>query len=108
MMPYAGWVYPATRRFWNPAAVSATSWVRAGEGQRFIGVETRFHLRPHRQGASIRKHDIRIENFRDTKLPEGRIDAVIGNVPFADVKLDYHGQKLLPARLTSSPSRSMP
>ena len=39
-------------------------------------------------------HDIRIESFRDTKLPEGRIDAVIGNVPFADVKLDYHGQKL--------------
>ncbi len=38
--------------------------------------------------------DIRIENFRDTKLPEGRIDAVIGNVPFADLKLDYHGQKL--------------
>ena len=38
--------------------------------------------------------DIRIESFSDTKLPEGRIDAVIGNVPFADVKLDYHGQKL--------------
>jgi N12 class adenine-specific DNA methylase len=38
--------------------------------------------------------DIRIENFRDTKLPEGKIDAVIGNVPFADVKLEYHGQKL--------------
>ncbi len=38
--------------------------------------------------------DIRIENFRDTKLPEGRIDAVIGNVPFADLKLDYRGQKL--------------
>jgi N12 class adenine-specific DNA methylase len=35
--------------------------------------------------------DIRIENFRDSKLPEGSIDAVIGNVPFADVKLLYHG-----------------
>src|SRR2546426_11198751 len=40
------------------------------------------------------EHDIRIENFRDTKLPEDRIDAVIGNVPFADLKLDYRGQKL--------------
>src|SRR5207244_5857886 len=40
------------------------------------------------------EHDIRIENFRDTKLPENRIDAVIGNVPFADLKLDYRGQKL--------------
>src|SRR5205807_8071894 len=38
--------------------------------------------------------DIRIENYRDTRLPENRIDAVIGNVPFADVKLEYRGQKL--------------
>ena len=37
---------------------------------------------------------LRIENFRDTKLPEGQIDAVIGNVPFADVKLDYDGRRL--------------
>jgi len=35
--------------------------------------------------------DIRIENFADTRLPE--LDAVIGNVPFADVRLDYRGQK---------------
>src|SRR5207244_5823482 len=39
-------------------------------------------------------HDIRVENFRDTRLPEDRIDAVVGNVPCADVKLDYRGQKL--------------
>ena len=36
--------------------------------------------------------DIRVENFRDTKLPP--LDAVIGNVPFADVKLDLRGEKL--------------
>ena len=36
--------------------------------------------------------DIRIENFRDSKLPP--LDAVIGNVPFANVHLDFHGQKL--------------
>ena len=60
---------------------------------RFIGVEM--------DGISGRTakalhpgQDIRIENFRDTKLPEGRIDAVVGNVPFADLKLDYQGQKL--------------
>lgn len=35
--------------------------------------------------------DIRIENFRDSRLPA--LDAVIGNVPFADLKLDHHGQK---------------
>ena len=28
-----------------------------------------------------------------------QFDAVIGNVPFADVKLEHHGQTLLPARL---------
>jgi N12 class adenine-specific DNA methylase len=62
-------------------------------GHRFIGIEL--------DGISGRiakaihpEHDIRIENFRDTRLPEGRIDAVIGNVPFADLKLDYQGQKL--------------
>jgi len=38
--------------------------------------------------------DIRIENFRDSRLPEGRIDAVVGNVPFADLKLDYQGMRL--------------
>jgi len=38
--------------------------------------------------------DIRIENFRDTRLSEGRIDAVVGNVPFADLKLDHRGRKL--------------
>ncbi len=41
--------------------------------------------------------DIRIENFRDTRLPEGRIDAVVGNVPFADLKLDYQRSAALPA-----------
>jgi len=35
--------------------------------------------------------DIRIENFRDSRLPE--IDAVIGNVPFADVKLEHRGRR---------------
>ena len=40
------------------------------------------------------KQDIRIENFRDTRLPEASLDGVIGNVPFADVRLEYRGQKL--------------
>jgi len=39
------------------------------------------------------EHDIRVENFRDTRLPDDRIDAVVGNVPFADVKLEHKGQK---------------
>ena len=36
--------------------------------------------------------DVRVENFRDTKLPP--LDAVIGNVPFADVKMEFKGERL--------------
>ncbi len=65
----------------------------APEGMRFIGVEL------DRISGRIAQllhpeQDIRIENFRDTRLPENGIDAVIGNVPFADLKLEYQGQKL--------------
>ena len=65
----------------------------APEAMRFIGVEL------DRISGRIAQllhpgQDIRVENFRDTRLPENGIDAVIGNVPFADLKLDYHGQKL--------------
>ncbi len=63
------------------------------EGMRFIGVEMdRISGRIAR--TLYPNQDIRIENFRDTRLPEDRIDAVVGNVPFADIKIDYRGQKL--------------
>lgn len=62
----------------------------APEAMRFIGVEL-----DSVSGRIARllhpDHDVRIENFRDTKLPE--IDGVIGNVPFADVKLEHAGTK---------------
>lgn len=61
-------------------------------GNRFIGVELD-SISGRIARALHPEHDIRIESFRDTTLPENRIDAVIGNVPFADVKLDHHGQK---------------
>ena len=66
---------------------------QAQEGMRFIGVEMD-SISGRIARALHPAHDIRIENFRDTRLPEDRIDAVIGNVPFADLKLDYRGQKL--------------
>ena len=62
-------------------------------GHRFIGVELD-SISGRIARALHPEHDIRIESFRDTKLPENRIDGVIGNVPFSDLKLDYHGQKL--------------
>ena len=65
----------------------------APEEMRFIGVELD-SLSGRIARALYPAHDIRIENFRDTRLPEDFIDAVIGNVPFADVKLTYGGQRL--------------
>lgn len=62
-------------------------------GNRFIGVEMD-SISGRIARAIHPEHDIRIENFRDSRLPENRIDAVIGNVPFADLKIEYHGQKL--------------
>ena len=47
---------------------------------RFIGIELD-SLSGRIARALHPTHDIRIENFRDTRLPENRIDAVIGNVP---------------------------
>lgn len=60
--------------------------------QRFIGVEL------DRTSGRIAKalhptQDIRIENFRDTRLPENGLDAAIGNVPFADLKLEHKGKR---------------
>ena len=65
----------------------------AADGMRCIGVELdsisgRIARALHPQA------DIRIESFRDTKLSEGSVDAVIGNPPFADVRLDYRGMKM--------------
>jgi hypothetical protein len=65
----------------------------APEGMRFIGVQLD-SLSGRIARALHPDADIRIESFRDTKLPEHRIDAVIGNPPFADVKFEYGGNRL--------------
>jgi len=84
---------PGNATILEPGCGSGNFMRHGREGTRFIGVEL-----DSISGRIARllhpEHDIRIENFRDTRLPEDRIDAVIGNVPFADLKLDYRGQKL--------------
>ncbi len=65
----------------------------APTGMRFIGVELD-SISGRIARALHPEADIRIETFRDTRLPEGRLDAVIGNPPFGDVRLDYRGRKL--------------
>src|SRR5271157_6662004 len=65
----------------------------APDGMRFIGVELD-RISGRMAQVLHPDQDIRIENFSDTRLSEDSFDAVIGNVPFADLKLGYRGQKL--------------
>lgn len=75
----------------EPGCGSGHFLAHAPRGMHFIGVELD-GLSGRVARALYPEHDIRIENFRDTRLPE--LDAVIGNPPFGDVKLDYGGTRL--------------
>ena len=61
----------------------------APKDMRFIGVEMD-SISGRIAKALHPKADIRIEDFQDTKLPE--LDAVVGNVPFADIPFKHDGQ----------------
>jgi N12 class adenine-specific DNA methylase len=81
---------PDTSQVLEPGCGPGRFLYLAPRGMRFIGVEL-----DSISGRIARvlhpEADIRIENFRDSRLPE--LDAVIGNVPFADLKLEHCGQK---------------
>jgi N12 class adenine-specific DNA methylase len=62
----------------------------AAPGMRFIGVE-QDNISGRIARALHPGQDIRIEDFHDTRLPE--LDAVVGNVPFADLKREHNGQR---------------
>ena len=74
----------------EPGCGSGNFMAQAPADMRFVGVELD-SISGRIARALHPRHDIRIENFHDTRLPA--LDAVIGNVPFADLKLDYHGQR---------------
>ena len=84
---------PSNATILEPGCGTGNFMGRGSNGHRFIGVELD-SISGRIARALHPDQDIRIESFRDTKLPDDRIDSVIGNVPFADLKLDYHGQKL--------------
>jgi len=65
----------------------------APPGMHFIGVEMD-SISGRIARALYPDHDIRIEDFVETRLPAGRIDAVIGNVPFMNDRIKYAGQRL--------------
>ena len=77
----------------EPGCGTGNFFHHAPEDLRFIGIEMD-SVSGRIARALYPSHDIRIEDFRDTRLPEGRIDAVIGNVPFADVKIEYGKMRL--------------
>src|SRR5712691_1525227 len=84
---------PADATVLEPGCGIGNFLAHAPAGMRFLGVEL------DRLSGRIARvlypgHDIRIEHFRDTHLPADRIDAVIGNVPFADIKLEYASARL--------------
>jgi hypothetical protein len=58
----------------------------APAGMRFVGIEMD-SVSGRIARALYPGHDIRIENFRDSRLPA--VEAVIGNVPFADIGYDH-------------------
>ena len=84
---------PANATILEPGCGTGNFMSHGQPGARFIGVEMD-SISGRIARAIHPDQDIRIESFQDTKLPENRIDAVVGNVPFADLKLDYRGQKL--------------
>src|SRR5208337_1986364 len=84
---------PTNATILEPGCGTGNFMSQGKDGNRFIGVELD-SISGRIAKALHPEHDIRIESFSDTRLPEDRIDAVIGNAPFADLKLDYNGQKL--------------
>jgi SAM-dependent methyltransferase len=76
----------------EPGCGSGNFLAFAGKGMHFTGIELD-SLSGRIAKARFPSHDIRIESFRDTRLPEASFDAVVGNPPFADVKLDYRGER---------------
>ncbi len=84
---------PSNATILEPGCGTGNFMSQGSDRHRFIGIELD-SISGRIARALHPDQDIRIESFRDTKLPQDRIDGVIGNVPFADLKLDYRGQKL--------------
>jgi N12 class adenine-specific DNA methylase/tRNA G46 methylase TrmB len=74
----------------EPGCGSGGFLAQAAQGMRFIGIE-RDSLSGRIARARFPNQTVRIEDFCDTRLPE--LDAVVGNVPFDDIKHEHKGQK---------------
>jgi hypothetical protein len=83
---------PADARVLEPGCGSGNFLALAPPSMHFTGVELDT-VSGRIARARHPDQDIRVEDFRDTRLLRD-LDAVVGNVPFADVKYDFHGEKL--------------
>lgn len=84
---------PTSGTVLEPGCGSGNFMAMAPAEMRFLGIE--LDSLSGRIARALHPHaDIRIESFRDTKIAEGSVDAVLGNPPFGDVRLDYRGQRL--------------
>ena len=61
-------------------------------GLSFVGIE-QDSISGRMAKLTYPEHDIRIEGFQDTQLPDGSVDFAIGNVPFAEIKLRHKGRR---------------
>lgn len=82
---------PADALALEPGCGTGNFLARAAHEMRFVGIELD-GISGRIAKARFPNQDIRVEDFQNSRLPT--LDAVIGNVPFADVKLDYHGDRL--------------
>jgi N12 class adenine-specific DNA methylase/predicted RNA methylase len=74
----------------EPGCGSGNFLKHAPRGMHFIGVELD-SLSGRVARALFPQSDIRIESFKETRFPERGVDAVIGNPPFADVRMEHNG-----------------
>jgi predicted RNA methylase len=81
---------PANATVLEPGCGTGNFMAAAPPGSRFIGIE-KDGLSGRIARALHPRHEIRIEPFQDSRLPE--VDAVIGNPPFGDVDIKYGGYK---------------
>lgn len=77
---------PAGATVLEPGVGAGAFLAAAPEGARYLGIEldaTTAAIARHRFPRAM----IRTESFADTRLPDGSVDLVIGNVPFGDYAL---------------------
>ena len=84
--------HPGPRSWSRGAGPAGSSATTPRRGYHFVGVEQDL-LSGRIANALHPGHDVRVESFRDTRLPAGGIDAAVGNVPFADVTMDHGGHR---------------